>query len=355
MSRRVSYNVLGLMSGTSLDGLDVVHCFFEWTDRWSFNVQAAETFPYNDDWRNRLASAHVLSGIELSTLHAELGKLHSQFVLQFLKAHTVKPDFISTHGHTIFHQPHLGVTVQIGSAPHIAAATGLDVVCDFRTMDAALGGQGAPLVPVGDLFLFGEYPLCLNLGGIANVSVKKSLQMEAFDICLCNMALNYYAEKIGMSYDAEGKMARSGSVCEPLLERLNSLAFFSQTAPKSLGKEFWLQEFLPVLECAEISDRDAMRTITEHIAIQINTATRNVPAANMLATGGGAHNSFLVERIKAHTIHEVVVPEKKIVDFKEALIFAFLGVLRMQRQPNALASVTGAGRDNIGGAVYCAG
>jgi anhydro-N-acetylmuramic acid kinase len=355
MSRRVSYNVLGLMSGTSLDGLDVVHCFFEWTDRWNFSIQAAQTFSYDNDWRNRLASAHTLSGIELSILHAELGKLHGQFVLQFLKLQDGKPDFISTHGHTVFHQPHLGVTVQIGSAPHIAAATGLDVVSDFRTMDVALGGQGAPLVPVGDIFLFGEYPLCLNLGGIANVSVKKSLQIEAFDICLCNMALNYFAEKEGLPYDAGGQLAQSGTVHEPLLERLNSLAFFSQSAPKSLGKEFWLQEFLPVLDGSEISNRDAMRTITEHIAIQINAATRNVPAAKMLVTGGGAHHAFLVERIKAQRIHEVVVPETKIIDFKEALIFAFLGVLRMERQSNALASVTGAGHDNIGGAVYCAG
>jgi anhydro-N-acetylmuramic acid kinase len=355
MSSRVSFNVLGLMSGTSLDGLDLVHCLFEWTDRWSFEILAAETFSYDEVWRNRLADAHTLSGIELSVLHAELGKLHGDLVNRFIKAHAIKPDFISSHGHTVFHQPGLGVTVQIGSGPHIAAATGLDVVCDFRTMDVALGGQGAPLVPIGDLFLFGEYPLCLNLGGIANVSVKTSLQVEAFDICLCNMALNYYAEKVGMPYDAEGKMARAGAVCEPLLSQLNALEFFSQPAPKSLGKEFWLQEFLPALQASEISDRDAMCTITEHIAIQISIATRNMSAGKMLVTGGGAHNSFLVERIKAHTIHEVVVPEKKIVDFKEALIFAFLGVLRMQRQTNALASVTGAGRDNIGGAVYCAG
>jgi anhydro-N-acetylmuramic acid kinase len=355
MSSRVSFNVLGLMSGTSLDGLDVVHCSFEWTDRWSFEIQTAETSSYDEVWRNRLANAHKLNGIELAVLHAELGKLHGDLVNRFIKTHAINADFIASHGHTVFHQPSLGVTVQIGSGPHIAAATGLDVVCDFRTKDVALGGQGAPLVPIGDLFLFGEYPLCLNLGGIANVSVKASLQVEAFDICLCNMALNYYAEKLGLPYDAEGKMARSGSVCEPLLDHLNSLTFFSQPAPKSLGKEFWLQEFLPVLECAEISDRDAMRTITEHIAIQINAATRSVPVANMFVTGGGAHNSFLVDRIKAHTIHKVVVPERKIVDFKEALIFAFLGVLRMRRQPNALASVTGAGRDNIGGAVYCAG
>jgi len=355
MSNRVGYKVLGLMSGTSLDGLDIAYCFFEWTGRWSFEIHAAETFSYDDVWRNRLANAQTLSGIELATLHVDLGKLHGHLVHQFLKMHSIKPDFIASHGHTVFHQPQLGVTVQIGSAPHIAAAAGLDVVCDFRTMDVALGGQGAPLVPIGDIFLFGEYPLCLNLGGIANVSVKKSLQVEAFDISLCNMALNYYAEKKGMPYDAGGQIAQSGTVSDPLLARLNSIDFFAQPAPKSLGKEFWVEMFLPLLEDTLISERDAVRTITEHIAIQIDAATRNVPSSSMLVTGGGAHNTFLVERIKAHTQHVVIVPDKKIIDFKEALIFAFLGALRMERQSNAITSVTGAMRDSIGGAVYCAG
>lgn len=348
------YTVIGLMSGTSLDGLDVALCSFHFDGRWHFDLHAAETIPYSDEWRDRLRYAHSLSGIELAMLNVELGKLHGECVRQFISKHDARPDFISSHGHTIFHQPHLGLTLQIGSAPHIAAITGLDVVADFRTMDVALGGQGAPLVPIGDIFLFGEYPLCLNLGGIANVSVKKSLQIEAYDISLCNIALNYVAEKLGMAYDASGNLARTGSVDERLLTKLNALDFFAQPAPKSLGKEFWIESFLPVLESSGVSECDALRTITEHLAIQIGAATSSDEQGRMLITGGGAHNAFLIERIAANTQHELVVPEKTIVDFKEALIFAFLGVLRMEHQVNALTSVTGALRDSVGGAVYCA-
>ena len=354
MSDQQRYHAIGLMSGTSLDGLDVAYCSFAWGERWHFEILAAETIAYSDEWRERLSKAHALSGLELTALHVDLGKLHGDWVNQFVRQHQLQPNFIASHGHTVFHQPERGITLQIGSAPHIAAATGVDVVSDFRSMDVALGGQGAPLVPIGDVFLFGEYPLCLNLGGIANVSVKHSLQIEAYDISLCNIALNHFADKLGFAYDAEGKLARSGSVDQSLLEALNALAFFHQPAPKSLGKEFWIDSFLPVLESFGVSECDALRTITEHVAIQIGAATSSDEQGRMLITGGGAHNSFLIERIAAYTRHELVVPERPIVDFKEALIFAFLGVLRMNHQPNALTTVTGALHDSIGGAVYCA-
>jgi anhydro-N-acetylmuramic acid kinase len=354
MSAQRGYTVIGLMSGTSLDGLDIAYCSFHFDERWQFELHIAETISYTDEWRDRLRNAHTLAGFDLTLLDVELGKLHGECVRRFIMKLDTRPDFISSHGHTIFHQPQLGLTLQIGSAPHIAAITGIDVVSDFRTMDVALGGQGAPLVPIGDIFLFGEYPLCLNLGGIANLSVKKSLQIEAFDISLCNIALNYYAEKLGHIYDASGNLARTGLLDERLLSKLNALDFFAQSAPKSLGKEFWIESFLPILTASGVSECDALRTITEHAAIQIGAATSSDEQGRMLITGGGAHNAFLIERIAAHTQHELVVPEKNIVDFKEALIFAFLGVLRMERQPNALTSVTGAVRDNIGGAVYCA-
>ncbi|MFM7729173.1 MAG: anhydro-N-acetylmuramic acid kinase, partial [Flavobacteriales bacterium] len=246
MSGAQTFRAIGLMSGTSLDGLDVVYCSFVRNQRWHFEIHAAQTISYGDEWRERLRNAHLLGGLELTNLHVELGKLHGEWVNLFMLQHNAKPDFIASHGHTVFHQPQKGITLQIGSAPHIAAATGVDVVSDFRTIDVALGGQGAPLVPVGDIFLFGEYPLCLNLGGIANVSVKKSLQIEAFDISLCNIALNHFAEKLGVAYDAGGSLARSGTVNEQLLCALNALDFFHQPSPKSLGKEFWIQFFLPV-------------------------------------------------------------------------------------------------------------
>ncbi len=354
MKDAITYRAIGLMSGTSLDGLDIAYCTFTREDRWQFELLTTTTFPYDTDWRNRLRLAHTISGVELAQLHVDLGLLHGTWVKEFVLTHALKVDFIASHGHTVFHQPHRGLTLQIGSAAHIAAATGVDVVADFRTTDVAHGGQGAPLVPIGDLWLFGNYPMCLNLGGIANVSVKESLHMEAFDIGLCNMALNHYAEKRGVAYDHDGNLARQGNVNEVVFHQLNELDFFKQSAPKSLGKEFWVSQFLPVVEHAQMNVHDVMRTITEHIAIQIGAALSKREQGDMLVTGGGAHNGFLMERIAAHTHHRVVVPENKIVDFKEALIFAFLGTLRMEGESNALASVTGARRDSVGGAIYSA-
>lgn len=354
MNRGSFFKAIGLMSGTSLDGLDIAYCEFEYTSQWHFQLRHAETIDYEVSWRNRLSEAHLLSGLELTRLNVELGELHGEWVRGFMAKHGVMPDFIASHGHTVFHQPQSGFTLQIGSPAHIVAAAGVDVVADFRTNDVALGGQGAPLVPVGDVFLFGRYPICLNLGGIANASVKKSLQIEAFDIGLCNMPLNFFAEQLGFAYDAAGAMSSAGMLSDSLLARLNALDFFQKPAPKSLGKEFWLSEFLPVVHEYKLSPKDTMRTITEHIAMQIGDALSEIPEGDMLITGGGAHNAFLMERIAAHSKHRIVVPERNIVDYKEALIFAFLGVLRMTEQPNALASVTGAQRDSISGAVYCA-
>ena len=354
MSDATTYRAIGLMSGTSLDGLDIAHCTFTRDDRWHVELHATTTISYTTEWRNRLRDAHTLSGLALAQLNAELGMLHGAWVKEFMQANNVRVDFIASHGHTIFHQPLLGLTLQIGSPAHIAAATGVDVIADFRTTDVAHGGQGAPLVPIGDLWLFGNYPMCLNLGGIANVSVKESLHMEAFDIGLCNMALNHYAEKLGVAYDLDGDLSRAGSVSDALLDQLNNLNFFKQTAPKSLGKEFWIGEFLPVVERAQLNVHDTLRTLTEHIAIQIAAALSSRRQGEILVTGGGAHNAFLMERIAAHTHHRIVVPDKNMVDFKEALTFAFLGALRMAGESNALASVTGAKRDTVGGAIYSA-
>jgi anhydro-N-acetylmuramic acid kinase len=354
MSELHRYHVIGLMSGTSLDGLDMAYCTFKRDESWHFELHTAKTVTYDNTWRDRLRSAHALSGLALSQLHVDLGILHGAWVKEFIQSHSLNVDFIASHGHTIFHQPQLGLTLQIGSPAHIAAATGMDVIADFRTTDVAHGGQGAPLVPIGDLWLFGKYPMCLNLGGIANVSVKESLHMEAFDIGLCNMALNHFAEKLGVAYDRDGALSRMGNVNASLLEQLNSLDFFKQSAPKSLGKEFWVNDFLPIVERSGVSSHDALRTITEHIAIQIAAALSQRERGEILVTGGGALNGFLMERIAAHTHHQVVLPNRQIIDFKEALIFAFLGALRMACESNALASVTGAKRDSIGGAIYSA-
>ena len=354
MSTLPTYKAIGLMSGTSLDGLDIVYCSFSFDGRWAFEIHRARTISYDEIWKDRLRYAHAMSGTELMSLHVELGRLHGHWVREFMDAQHIQADFIASHGHTVFHQPENGMTLQIGSPAHIVAQTGVDVIADFRSTDVALGGQGAPLVPVGDIHLFTDYPACLNLGGIANVTVKSSSGVIAFDMAICNMALNYFAERLGFMYDGNGDISRSGVVHETLLQDLNALPFFQQSPPKSLGKEFWLSECLPLLEEASLSERDALRTFTEHIAIQIGQSLARYNPDELLVTGGGAHNQFLIERIAAHTKHRVVVPDNLIVDYKEALIFAFLGALRKSGHPNALHSVTGASRDSLSGAVYSA-
>jgi anhydro-N-acetylmuramic acid kinase len=349
------FSVIGLMSGTSLDGLDVVHCFFEKENGWEFKVSQGKTFGYDAHWKNKLATADQMSGLELALLHVELGQYHGACVKSFMDEFSVQADFASSHGHTIFHQPEKSLTLQIGSAPHIAAQCGLPVVADFRTLDVALGGQGAPLVPVGDKFLFGEFEGCLNLGGIANISFQgkdESTETRAFDISTCNMALNALAQLAGKEYDAGGKIARSGVVDENLLSELNSFSFYKIPAPKSLGKEFYDETMVPVLSKHNISVEDKMRTIVEHIAIQISDVLNQQKQGKVLVTGGGAHNDFLLEKMREKTSLELVKPDSATIDFKEAIIFAFLGLLRWCNEVNTLRSVTGAAHDSVGGCIY---
>ncbi len=343
------------MSGTSLDGLDVVHCFFEKENGWKFKVSKGKTFGYDTNWKNRLAAADQINGLELAILHVELGQYHGACVRSFIDEFSVQADFVSSHGHTIFHQPEKSLTLQVGSAPHIAARCGLPVVADFRTLDVALGGQGAPLVPIGDKLLFGEFDGCLNLGGIANISFKGKSEQDktlAFDICTCNMALNAMAQLVNKEYDAGGKLARSGEVNDTFLKELNSLSFYKLLSPKSLGKEFYDEHIVPILSKYNISIEDKMRTLVEHIALQIAEVLNQQKEGKVLVTGGGAHNDFLLEKMREKTSLKLVKPDSATIDFKEAIIFAFLGLLRWCNETNTLMSVTGASRDSVGGCIY---
>jgi anhydro-N-acetylmuramic acid kinase len=355
---RTVYPCIGLMSGTSLDGLDIAVCNIVENDgKYSFEIKDATTIAYSDEWKNKLATAHKMSALELALLHVELGRLHGSWVKHYCTTNDYFVEFIASHGHTIFHQPDKSLTLQIGSAPHIAAVTGTPVVADFRTGDVARGGQGAPLVPIGDRLFFGEYDYCLNLGGIANISFEQTLSDDthkriAYDVCVCNMALNFYAEQLGKAYDKDGAIARSGVVNQALLQALNSLPFFTQAAPKSLGKEFFDSEFLPLMQASETTVEDKLATLVEHMAMQLSAVLQNDKRKKILVTGGGAFNQFLLERLQAHTEVEVVIPDERTVQFKEALIFALLGLLRWTGHVNCLASVTGTKRDSIGGAIY---
>lgn len=339
------------MSGTSLDGLDMALCAFTETNgRVHYSIEKAATVEYPETWKDVLRKAHTLGAGELAQLSARLGAWMGEQTAAFHKG-LVLPDAVASHGHTVHHQPKDGYTVQIGSGAALAVHCALPVICDFRSTDVALGGQGAPLVPIGDALLFGDYPICLNLGGISNASFESAGQRIAFDISLCNILLNYLAERNGASFDRNGAMSARGQVLAVLLEQWNNLDFFKAAPPKSLGREFFDEYFKHTLH-THLRTEDVLRTAVEHIAMQWASATAALPAGEVLVTGGGAFNSFLIERMRALTHHTLVIPDAQTVSFKEALVFAFLGWRRWMGAANALASVTGASRDSSGGAIY---
>jgi anhydro-N-acetylmuramic acid kinase len=345
------YRVIGLMSGTSLDGLDIAYCLFtERNGAWSYSIEQAEMIPYTPAYREQLNGAGKLEGQALTLLNNEFGLLLGNAVNSFCKKLNITPQLISSHGHTVFHQPAKKMTLQIGSGAVIAAKTGIPTVCDFRSKDVALGGQAAPLVPIGDKLLFGDYASCLNLGGFANISFDKENKRVSFDVCPVNIVVNQLCRTIDKEYDENGNIAHSGSVHPPLLSELEALPYYQLSFPKSLGKEWVEEQITPILQKHNIPLQDALRTFYEHIAQRV--AMSGGPNGKLLVTGGGAHNSFLIELIRKQWKGELVVPDAKTVDFKEALIFAFLGVLRLRGEYNSLASVTGANKDSIGGALY---
>lgn len=264
----------------------------------------------------------------------------------------MEPKLIASHGHTIFHRPEEGFTLQIGDGQEIANATGLMTINDFRTEDVEKGGQGAPLVPIGDRHLFDEYPICLNIGGIANVSYETEERRTAYDICMANQLLNYLAGKLGYDYDNNGCFAQQGTVNPELLNILNDNPYYKQDAPKSLGREFFENVQHKVIDDSELSVYDLLATATEHIALQITNSTNHLDATKMLITGGGAKNQYLINRIKALSKHEIVIPDTMIIDYKEALIFAFLATLKMEGKINVLSSVTGASSDSSSGKIW---
>ena len=348
------------MSGTSLDGVDIAYCDFnlDLKNKWKYNILAAQTFEYSEEWLNKIRNADKLDALQFIQLHNDYGHFLGKLVNDFIKTQFTI-DFIASHGHTIFHQPDKGITFQIGNGANIAAKTGLTVICDFRTTDVALGGLGAPMVPIGDRLLFSEYDYCLNLGGFANISFDANGKRTGFDICPVNIILNKLANEFGLPYDDRGQLASKGAFNNDLLNDLNYLFnIHNSTFKISLSKEWLDSHFIPVINKYEISIQDKLRSITEFISIQIaesfNLQTSNfqLPTKKVLVTGGGAYNDFLIQCLRKKTNAEIIIPDKFTIEFKEALIFAFLGVLRLRNEVNCLSSVTGASRDNTGGAIY---
>lgn len=345
------YHCLGLMSGTSLDGLDIAYIRFTYPEI-TFELIKTATVPYSEEWNSKLKKSIHLSGEELIKLDVDYGFLIAKKVADFIKEHQISNlDFIASHGHTVFHNPKEKYTLQIGNGQAIALETGIKTVYDFRTKDVLLGGQGAPLVPIGDRFLFSIYDACLNLGGFSNISFEKKGERIAFDICPVNIVLNYLAGKEGKLYDENGELAQSGQVNEVLFLKLNELDFYGQIPPKSLGVEWSNRFILPLLDSFDLSVCDWLATFSQHISYQICRVLNENSIKNVLITGGGAYNSYLLQLIKSQTKAQVHLPEKKIIEYKEALIFGLLGLLRLENQVNVLSSVTGAKKNHCSGCV----
>lgn len=355
---------IGLMSGSSLDGLDIALVKFnEDGERYHFQILAAETLPYPEYWTQQLSEAFHKQPQDLVQLDKDYGKYLGEQVLAFAKKRNVQPDFVASHGHTIFHKPEQHYTLQIGDGEALAKACGFTVINDFRSEDVSKGGQGAPLVPIGDELLFGDYEICLNIGGIANVSYDEDGKRIAYDLCIANQALNYLAQMKGLPYDRGGQLARSEEIDMDLLKKLNRHPFYGQLPPKSLGREFFEANQKELLDdCGtagrettglqHLSVEDMLATFVEHIALQIALGVSHLPKGKILVTGGGARNQFLMERLQARTSHEVIIPDKMTIDYKEALVFAFLGLLRMEGKTNVLSSVTGAESDSCSGRIW---
>jgi anhydro-N-acetylmuramic acid kinase len=340
------------MSGTSMDGVDIAYCEFLYENqKWSFQIKVAKTVPYDQNWMVRLSQLHQQPIHIFPKTDAFYGRYLGKITNQFIKDHKLQIDFIASHGHTIFHQPENGFTAQIGCGAGISVESGLPVVNNFRAMDVVLGGQGAPLVPIGDQFLFNDYDACLNLGGFSNISFRNS--QKAFDISPCNMAFNLLANELNLPFDEDGTIAKSGTINEPLLNALNDIDFYKKNNAKSLGVEWFNQSFLQILKQFENeSIEDKMATTNLHIAQQIANVVNSESIDNVLVTGGGTYNKLLIKNLKALTKTQIIIPDNLTINYKEALIFAFLGVLRIRNEINILKSVTGAVSNSIGGALH---
>lgn len=358
MEPKNSYQMIGLMSGTSGDGLDMAYCEFIKQGDWSFRIIKAQTVPFPASLAKSLSHSHLFAGEELALLDVLFGKWMGQHVRSFCEENAFYPDGVASHGHTVFHQPEKGLTLQIGNGWAIQQASGLPVISDFRTLDVQLGGQGAPLVPVGDQLLFGSYDFCLNLGGIANISMQAAGRRKAFDICPFNLLLNRFAHQRGLKYDEDGHLSERGKIVPALLRDLENLPFYHKSGAKSLGRENIDQEFLPIFKKYPEPAENYLRTLVEHYCLQISRVIlQYLPAsapASLLVSGGGTYHRFFMNQlaIRCGDDIKITVPDKETIDYKEALIFALLGVLRIRNENNCLSSVTGAINDNCGGTMF---
>lgn len=338
------------MSGTSLDGVDLCYVKFntENAEHWSYEILQAETISYTQNWELKLKQAIQLSTEDLLSLNSEYGFFLAELVQTFIRKNNIKElDIIASHGHTVFHQPHRLFTLQIGDGRAIQQLNKIPVAYDFRSQDVLLGGNGAPLVPIGDEMLFSSYDACVNLGGFSNISFKNNQKRIAFDICPVNIVLNSLALQLGAPYDDKGNWAKKGNINSEVLYQLNDLEFYKKNPPKSLGVEWVIAEIQPLLQSLEV--HDALATFTEHIVQQISQVIQKHQLTKVLFSGGGAYNDFLMSKIAEKSQIEIELPSSDVIQYKEALIFALMGVLRLLNKNNVLSSATGSRYDHCSG------
>jgi len=345
---------LGIMSGSSFDGLDLAFCeFWQENHQWKYHIVAADTIEYDEEWKIKLQESFSAQGIQLIENHIAYGKFLGEKASEFLQKNRLCPDVIASHGHTIFHQPDKGFSFQLGDGQALATTSGYLTISNFRNKDILYGGQGAPLVPIGDELLFGEYDYCINFGGIANISFREKGKRVAFDVCPANQLLNHLSRQMGKTFDKNGEIASLGKMNRPLFDALNAVDFYRQPYPKSLSNEQVKSLFIPLIDQSEATIEDKLYTAVKHIAFQIARAVNHSSGHSMFLTGGGARNGFLVKAIRQECPQkEIEVPNPVLIDFKEALIFAFMGILRKNNEPNCLSSATGARKDTSAGVLF---
>lgn len=368
---RKTYKALGLMSGSSLDGLDIAYCQFEIEKKegdqlyvHDWDVLEAETIGFSESWQARLSQLPTQTALVFAKTHTYLGHYFGDIVNDFINRYQIEPDFIATHGHTIFHDPMGRMTIQIGDSSAMAAKTGFPVISNFRNQDIAIDGQGAPVAPIIDKYLLPGHDFYLNLGGIANITTIVPNKIIAFDICPANQLLNALANRLNLEYDEGGQIAAAGKVLPDLLKEINRADFYRISYPKSLDNKWSQTAILSKITEDPTAIPDQLCTFVEHIAYQIAFAIKQVirkekvekEQLSLLATGGGAFNVYLMERLQHHCNQvanvEVVIPNPDIIQFKEAALMAWMGVMRAENVPNVLKTVTGAKRDTINGAIH---
>ncbi len=342
------YKVIGIMSGTSCDGLDIAYCEFSKQKSWSYKIIKCQTIKYNQNFINKISREFSEINKDLIELDYFFGKFIGLEINKFIKKHELKIDLVCSHGHTVIHNPEKKISFQIGCGKTIRNITKTTTINDFRIKDIEMGGQGAPLVPIGDNLLFKKYKYCLNLGGFANISEKTKNNIIGYDICPCNIILNYYSKKMGFPFDNKGALSSKGNINEMLLNELNNLNYYRIEGPKSLDVSWVRDNFIPTVDKYKLTAQNILATISKHIAQKIG---EKINKAETIVSGGGCFNNHVINMIKKESNSKIVIPDIKTINYKEAMIFGFIGILKFRNEINCYNSVTGARENSIVGVI----